>query len=492
MALYSNSGKRHHHHHHHSSFLTTGTTAPKSSNRYLAALDFLLNIPMEKEQSIVQAGSSNYNRIQNLERKINEDGDEIGGQSTAIQGDIQNIDSGISHTQNDYTFGFKKLPGIPYFASPIPLLARYPERSEESAIMKKWEDGLIGRGSINDNQSIQQSVLSSRVFFSSTRAYPMTIFSVISFDKEVEHKKLQLLKSEQQKADVFKLPQRDWRGFSYRPVFKSTADNDMMKTAGNNKDAFSIDMYDPDCLDDPNMIFGSHHNQRTPSQFTGPILSSIIPYATKKQVKESLNDRFRELHPHLPASLTLSKIRRIKRDVVNMTLELNLELSTAAYAIIYFEILCLKGFVTKFNRWLAMSVCLLLATKFNENIILHDTNKKVATRDRVVLLLDYFDREWELSKSEIFSAEFGAFVHLKFSLHVPHRHLHVVYSRLLKMIHKSGREYLSEDMDDVYAKYIMEFEDERNQNQEGDWYAAANDVEDNDECLDDAHNTLIQ
>ena len=45
---------------------------------------------------------------------------------------------------------------------------------------------------------------------------------------------------------------------------------------------------------------------------------------------------------------------------------------------------------------------------------------------RLIRLLDYFDSEWEISRKEVFNAEFGAFVHLGFSLHVPHQHVYLV------------------------------------------------------------------
>ena len=49
-------------------------------------------------------------------------------------------------------------------------------------------------------------------------------------------------------------------------------------------------------------------------------------------------------------------------------LQIDIEISTAALAVVSFERLVLKGLVTKLNRRLTMATCLLLAFKFNEYV----------------------------------------------------------------------------------------------------------------------------
>ena len=105
----------------------------------------------------------------------------------------------------------------------------------------------------------------------------------------------------------------------------------------------------------------------------------------KKDLKQSLNEQYRERHPNLPPSLTLSKIRNIKKHTVLFCLSINIEISTVAIAIINFERLCIKGLVTKMNRKLSMAVSLLLAYKFNETF--SSTYHKT-----LELLLGFFDR----------------------------------------------------------------------------------------------------
>lgn len=45
---------------------------------------------------------------------------------------------------------------------------------------------------------------------------------------------------------------------------------------------------------------------------TGPVVFSVILFVNPKQLKDELNRQFREKHPELPPSLTLSKIRSLK------------------------------------------------------------------------------------------------------------------------------------------------------------------------------------
>ena len=56
-------------------------------------------------------------------------------------------------------------------------------------------------------------LLSSRMFYSRARAYPVAVFSVIKYDAGEEKAKMAKLKAEDQRGlEVFELPQRDWRG----------------------------------------------------------------------------------------------------------------------------------------------------------------------------------------------------------------------------------------------------------------------------------------
>ena len=65
-------------------------------------------------------------------------------------------------------------------------------------------------------------LLSSRMFYSRARAYPVAIFSVIKYDAGEEKAKIAKLRAEDQRGlEVFELPQRDWRGMMEKIVVSS-------------------------------------------------------------------------------------------------------------------------------------------------------------------------------------------------------------------------------------------------------------------------------
>ena len=202
-------------------------------------------------------------------------------------------------------------------------------------------------------------------------------------------------------------------------------------------------MHDPNHLDDPKMAHGSSRQESRGDAKRGPIIYSIIQFKNKRELKEQLNEQFRDRHPQLPPSLTFSKIRNLKKSLLLGCLALDIEVSTAAYAYVCFERLCLKGIVTKSNRHLSMAVCLVLAFKFLEPL--------TGGSSKIDGLMSFIDREWEVSRKEVFEAEFGAFVQLGFLLHLPPQHVFVVYSKLLKLIHRSSRVYLGDVMSGVYS-----------------------------------------
>jgi hypothetical protein len=166
----------------------------------------------------------------------------------------------------------------------------------------------------------------------------------------------------------------------------------------------------------------------------------VILFVNHKELKQDLNDQFREKFPQLPASLTLSKIRNLKKKTLLACVNLGIEISTVAIAFILFEQLVLKALVAKENRKLSMAVCLVLAAKFNEEKFVLDP------------LFDFFDRVWSLEKKEVISAELGAFVNLNFSLHVSHQHIFVVYTRLLKVLLRTSKNYLGEEAHGEYTQ----------------------------------------
>lgn len=121
--------------------------------------------------------------------------------------------------------------------------------------------------------------------------------------------------------------------------------------------------YNPFFLDDPNIKSGRH---RVVLNLPGYI-SSIISYTRHSELKDELNERFRARHEWIDPTMSLSKIRKLKRLMLHIGQELDLELSTVALAYIYFERLCVRNVVNKANRRVMAGCSLLLAFKYNEH-----------------------------------------------------------------------------------------------------------------------------
>lgn len=440
MALNGNNEKRHGSHH---QFITTGGSSnrPKFTTRHLAALSFLSNIPMAKAASIQEAG------LKSMSRRAQE-GDGGGNESE------ESVDENEPSPNNDQMDEFMKLQtdsvGIK-LKGPGATTARYPMQfryyfehiSDQNAVVRQWEDQLLVKSSSNVQQ-ISPPLLSCRVFCSRARSYPSMVFSVIKYDAGEEKAKIQKLIAEDHKGlEVFELPRRDWRGFSYKLLFKTMAE----EKSGDHFFEKGY-LYDPNFIDDPSMLHGAHRYVLQRKASTGPIISSIIHFVNKQELKESLNEKFRERHPTLPPSLTLSKIRNLKKETLLTCMSIGIEVSTVAIAMVSFERLCMKSLVTKYNRRLSMAVSLMLAVKFNETV--YENYHGVLNA-----LLSFFDREWDLPKKQVFEAEFGAFVHLGFTMHLPFPHVYLMYTRLLKLLNQTSKQYLGETMNDLYVQDII-------------------------------------
>jgi len=148
----------------------------------------------------------------------------------------------------------------------------------------------------------------------------------------------------------------------------------------------------------------------------------------------------------MPPSLTLSKIRSLKRQALLAFVRANLEIGTVALACVYFERLCLSCRVDKSNRRITFASCLLLASKINEpNEVLvmkdpedtaesdddeeeRNTNKRKKIKrlqssirpskrstTMFASLLEFFTEDWNLSLKHLYAAEWGVFAVSKFS-----------------------------------------------------------------------------
>eukprot|EP00943_MAST-04B_sp_MAST-4B-sp1_P001437 g1437.t1 len=139
-------------------------------------------------------------------------------------------------------------------------------------------------------------------------------------------------------------------------------------------------LYNAYYIDDPRLRQGA---RKTVITKLGPMYTfSVIRYANQKTLKNELNEDFGELHPWIPPSLTLSKIRNLKRETLEYWKKQDLEISTLALAVVYFEKLIMRKLVIKSNRKLKFATCLLLAFKFNEStMIVEDDNVNQAIKE---------------------------------------------------------------------------------------------------------------
>ncbi|KAJ3328256.1 hypothetical protein HDU91_004155 [Kappamyces sp. JEL0680] len=162
--------------------------------------------------------------------------------------------------------------------------------------------------------------------------------------------------------------------------------------------------YDPYYLDHPDLKTGKNKTVITLPCFLGSIIQPI----TASEIKKEINQHFKEAHPDLDSTLTLSQIRSLKRIMCKAGMVNNLEASSIAFAYVYLEKLILKNFVSKSNKKLIASICLLLAVKVNDS-------KDTSYPD----LVDTLERELEVPRKELFANEFSVYAALEFSLFLP-------------------------------------------------------------------------
>ncbi|KAG5178671.1 hypothetical protein JKP88DRAFT_261391 [Tribonema minus] len=406
---------------------------------------------------------------------------------------------------------------------------------QDAAEVRQWERSLANQG-----------LLDGRLFFSGTKGYPLAVCSVIRYEpKEEELRRRWHKLVDERGAEAFRVPRRDWRGFSYgyllsaaRPEkFKEpnhmrsrvqeqeapqhqtllhlegsahVPDDEPRRPGrpGTEQEApqhqllrhleggAHVPDYEPGVLDDPALSVGRHKQLLTGDEHTGPVICSVLQYVKPKDLKEDLNRQFRDRHPDLPPSLTLSKIRSIKRQAlagchrigVEATL---LQVASVALACVYFERLCLMALVTKANRRLAMAACLLLAYKSWVMALVTKANRRLAMAACVLVaykkdyafqfkmreqfneplsisgynsklpgLWSFIDSEWQVSKKQVLEAEFGVLVQLGFCLHEDPRHVSYHFTRLLKMVETNAREYLGESMLGMHQRAVAMFSDD--------------------------------
>lgn len=209
----------------------------------------------------------------------------------------------------------------------------------------------------------------------------------------------------------------------------------------------SLSPYNPVFLDDPALKTGKHRTViALPS-----LLGSITHYTSQAELKRDLNDQFRQRHPDIHPSLTLSQIRNLKQCLLDTALALDIELSTVAKSYAYFEKLLLAGKVIKMNRRVVGACCLILAVKVNDSRTVHipDVLEELCVRLHI--------RE----QLQIIRHEFSVFAALKFSLHLPQTEYMPHFVRIFGSLEfATFQEYLGERMYHLWSRHVNYGEEE--------------------------------
>jgi len=205
----------------------------------------------------------------------------------------------------------------------------------------------------------------------------------------------------------------------------------------------SNDDYNPTYLDNPNLKTEKqlvnevqevkptkHRNVLSLSS----IMGSFMHHNNRpSDLKRESNARFRQLHPDVDPTLTLSQIRKVKLKLLAAATyeDLDLELSTVAKAYVYFEKLILKKVVNKASRRLYGSICLLLASKVNEPM---GTSYSP--------ILESLHKHLDVTIKDITDNEFSVFAHLDFELYLPMQEFMPHFERLFQIVDYNKEEYL--------------------------------------------------
>jgi hypothetical protein len=223
-----------------------------------------------------------------------------------------------------------------------------------------------------------------------------------------------------------------------------TRDRDEAAVLNREREPGIFSNYRPTQLDDPAIDLES---QRKSYERDGYSMS-VLAFQTEQAAKQEINAKFAVVNPWLDCqSLTLSKIRSLKKRAIDAWWENGWEMSTVALAFVYFEALVYRGLVNKGNRKLAMATCLLIAFKASE--AKEGGGQEAGIEARAVVA--ELELKFEVTRAAVLKAEFPIFKHLGFSLNIP---THLVAPHLERILQSKGTnplDYLGQDLHRRYA-----------------------------------------
>ncbi|KAK6041017.1 cyclin domain protein, partial [Cooperia oncophora] len=195
-----------------------------------------------------------------------------------------------------------------------------------------------------------------------------------------------------------------------------TAEEDSYKLAAENRRQSD---YDPKILDEILQIIGLPH--------LSLVKGVSKTYASAQAIKATLNETFANKYPNI--HITYSKLRSIKRDILLIAKECDIDEYAVAHAFVYFERIIFKGLISKYNRKLVAGVALLVAVKLNDY-------KKPD-------IVKCAEEKLRISRREMLSFELPLCSALQFDLFPPAHHLE---PHLRKIIVMSNFEQFYQDI----------------------------------------------
>eukprot|EP00730_Choanoeca_flexa_P016124 TRINITY_DN7558_c0_g1_i1.p1 TRINITY_DN7558_c0_g1~~TRINITY_DN7558_c0_g1_i1.p1 ORF type:complete len:431 (+),score=73.77 TRINITY_DN7558_c0_g1_i1:123-1415(+) len=159
-------------------------------------------------------------------------------------------------------------------------------------------------------------------------------------------------------------------------------------------------------LDDQGLHHGRHQKVIVLPSYRVSLTQHVEPSLLKKE----LNARFKERYPSI--ELSLSKLRSLKQDMVEIGKICLLNLSTVAMAQLHYDRVVMAELVTKDTRKLLAACCLILAFKFDAS------SKPSLTKRHLAQVFKAIEEKWRVDSEDIISTEMDVYAALKFHLHV--------------------------------------------------------------------------
>ena len=266
-----------------------------------------------------------------------------------------------------------------------------------------------------EQQMKDKGILGSRILFASRGVHsPSSVFAVSS---TIPAKNRKRVKRAEVKIDNL-LVSSSWNALRNR---HGTSYGELLEVD---------DKYDPHFIDYSNLLKSG--KQRVIMNLPG-FMESVISYRNKRELKRELNDKFQSNHEWMVQNITLSKIRRMRKILVSIIVELDMEVSTAALAYIYLERLIIKNAVSKQNRKLVLGIVLILAYKYNECEVGVDEDEggkeRSVDKDKSALvpLFAALEKHAGVRKKELLQHEFQVLVGLDMGLNVTPKQIEAVY-----------------------------------------------------------------